>query len=299
MSKVGRAVLFVALWLLYGLFWAIYVVSAVLNWGASLVVSAPQSLQIFSGTSLGVTGVVLVTATFWGRIKGRVSRLLVPVADKFRHFRNRGDDVFLLTGTYGALYTGSKGRAYSMQESATLLADRLPTEARLYAFAQTLRKQTERLAQRKEAMALALSSRFEPSSLTFTKFMSGVHSAERLMNENTLNLVRRIWAFDQTDYTAVAKKIGSRGLLRKDDPDEVILAEKMKLHQTAIGHVERGIETNENIMLQLDRLMAEIALISDMNTAQIEHLPAMQDISTLISDAKWYRDKVPVSNSGD
>ncbi|MDR1424231.1 MAG: hypothetical protein LBI92_06500 [Azoarcus sp.] len=299
-GRVGRVILFIALWLLYGLLWVIHAGSSILQWFFNLL-SVPASIQFLSPPTLLAIGAVLLLATFIGKAKSGLARLFSPIMDRWARFKSR-NGFLVLSGSHGVLSIGKKGRPPALEEYAAALLDALPRESVFFVRAQTLQGQVARLARKKEALSLALSSRFGDSGITLQKFAGGAKMAEDLMFGNTVDVIKRIWTFDEQDYAEIEREHGRIAtertrarLAASGDGDnarlqerEQVVKEKMALYQSALAYVEQGVQSNEKVLLQLDRLQEELASLSD--AGNVENLAAMREIETLIADTKWYRD---------
>jgi len=300
MGKVGRILLLLLLWFMYGGLWVVHAGSSVLQWFFELFWRVPPSVQLMSTSTLLIVGAALAGVTFFERIKSGVSSLFAPLKERWRRFKSR-NGYLVLTGGHGVLSIGTKGKQPALTECTDALLEALPTSSLFYAKAQLLQKQAERLAHKKEALSLALGSRFDASGLTFQKFFGGVKMAEEMMAGNTMDVIKRVWAFDEQDYAEVSREGGRIATQRTRDrllaargdeaqlqEREQVVKEKMALYQSAIAYVEQGVQSNEKVLLRLDRLQEEIASLSE--TGNVENLAAMREIETLIADTKWYRD---------
>jgi len=297
-GRAGRVILFIALWLLYGLLWVVHAGSSVLQWFFNLI-SVPASIQFLSSPTLLTIGAVLLLATFAGKVKSSLSRLFAPITDRWARFKSRSG-FLVLVGSHGVLSIGKKGRSPALEEYTAALLDALPRESIFFARAQTMRGQAARLTQKKEALSLTLGSRFGDSGITFQKFAGGAKMAADLMSGNTVDVIKRIWTFDEQDYAEIEREHGriaterTRARLMAPNGDnarlqerEQVVKEKMALYQSALAYVEQGVQSNEKVLLQLDRLQEELASLSD--AGNVENLAAMREIETLIAETKWYR----------
>lgn len=292
-------ILFIALWLFYGLLWVVHAGSSVLQWFFNLI-SVPASVQFLSSPALITIGAVLLAATFIGKVKSGLSRLFAPITDRWARFKSR-NGFLVLTGSHGVLSIGKKGRPPALEEYVVALLDALPRKSIFFVRAQTLQRQAARLAQKKEALSLTLSSRFGDSGITFQKFAGGAKMAEDLMSGNIVDVIKRIWTFDEQDYAEIERERGriaterTRARLMASGGDntrlqerEQVVKEKMALYQSALAYVEQGVQSNEKVLLQLDRLQEELVSLSDVGN--VENLAAMREIEMLIADTRWYRD---------
>lgn len=149
------------------------------------------------------------------------------------------------------------------------------------------RDQLETLAKKKEQLMAMIDKKFEPSSISWTKFAGTVDAAERVVVKNAAELAERIHAFDVDDYENVYSLISSYRY--KDDaiPDD-IQEEKYALYRRNLEKMNRILEANERMLLKMDQFAMEMSSLeagdNDSETSEI-----MEELEQLISDTKFYK----------
>lgn len=113
---------------------------------------------------------------------------------------------------------------------------------------------------------------FDPEEMSYQKFMNVVDGTCSVFLLNTTNMLNRIAIFDYVDY-------------------KHIKASKRMIPSSYIQHinfVDNTLESNNDIMLSLDALMLEVSKLTDVQ-GEVEDMPAMQELLSLIGDTKYYK----------
>ncbi|KQX68256.1 hypothetical protein [Paenibacillus sp. Root444D2] len=144
-------------------------------------------------------------------------------------------------------------------------------------------RQLERLRKRMETLLGLLNQRFDPNELTYKKFTSVAQEVENLFYLNIRSILGRMHVFDENEYKIVMLKESSR--LPSD-----LIAEKMMVYNEFLSFVKDSLGTNEEILLKIDILLMEISRLDSLELADIEQMPCMQEIDSLIKQTKHYKE---------
>jgi len=142
--------------------------------------------------------------------------------------------------------------------------------------------QLERMKKKQDALSDVLQNRFQPDELSYRKFDSIVREVESLFYLNVRNVLNRLRLFDKSDLAGANSRKPSR-------LSAEILQEKSELMNGYLIFVKQAIETNEEILLKLDRLLLEISRLNEFEPGDIENMSCMQEIDSLIKHTKLYR----------
>lgn len=141
--------------------------------------------------------------------------------------------------------------------------------------------QVEQMGKKQELIRDILLQKFSDTEMSYQKFQTTVNSAEGVLCLNVRSVLNRIYAFDEEEYTALA-----RG---KSRLKPAIAAQKMDIYKQYIDFVDQAVEDNDEILLRLDRLLLEISKFNSIDVGELERMPAMKELDSLITDTKWYR----------
>lgn len=143
-------------------------------------------------------------------------------------------------------------------------------------------EQLDRLQKKKGTLLSVLGDRFEATELSYLKFVSVIAEVEKLFYLNVKSVLGRLQVFDESEYRSIfgpKPSSLSRELLQK----------KTSMYNDYLTFVRDSLGTNEEILLKLDKLLLEISRLDSLDPAQIESMPCMQEIDTLIKQTKLYK----------
>jgi len=143
-------------------------------------------------------------------------------------------------------------------------------------------EQMDRMDKKKATLLKVLHQRFDPAELSFSKFSSVADEVENLFYLNIKSVLNRLSVFDEAEYERVMTRKSSRYSPK-------LLQEKTALYNDYMSYIKNALGTNEEIMLQLDKLLLEISRLDSFEPGDIERMPAMQEIDSLIKQTKYYK----------
>ncbi len=143
-------------------------------------------------------------------------------------------------------------------------------------------EQMERIRKKKETLLGVLGQRFDPNELSYKKFSSVVHEVEKLFYLNVRSVLNRLNAFDESEF----KRLSSR---KAASFSQKLLEEKANVYNDYLTFVKSSVGTNEEILLKLDKLLLEISRLDSLEPGDIDDMPCMQEIDSLIKQTKLYR----------
>lgn len=142
--------------------------------------------------------------------------------------------------------------------------------------------QMDRIRKKKDTLIEILNQRFEPAELSYKKFDSVIQEVEKLFYLNIKSVLNRLSVFDEAEYESVMNPRAG-----KFSPG--ILQERTKVYNEFLTFVKSSLNTNEEILLKLDKLMLEISRLDSLEIEDIENMPCMQEIDSLIKQTKFYK----------
>ncbi|MDN3954456.1 hypothetical protein [Sporolactobacillus laevolacticus] len=143
----------------------------------------------------------------------------------------------------------------------------------------TVKHQIERLNRKKSVIRSALSEKFDPSELSYGKFISAVTDVEKTFYINIRNTLNVLMVFDESEYKLI------------DDPDisPDIRSQKKDLYDDYLNSINKSINLNEAIIISLDKLLSEISKLNTVEIDDVNQLASMQEMNDLISQTKYYK----------
>lgn len=143
-------------------------------------------------------------------------------------------------------------------------------------------EQLNSIDKKKSTLLEVLHQRFDPNEMSYKKFASVIQEVEKLFYLNLRSILNRLQVFDEADFERV---MGQKQAAFKQE----ILQEKTNLYKEFLAFVRGSLGTNEEILLKLDKLLLEISRLNGLDPADIEHMPCMQEIDSLIKQTKYYK----------
>ncbi|RKN86172.1 hypothetical protein D7M11_03950 [Paenibacillus ginsengarvi] len=143
-------------------------------------------------------------------------------------------------------------------------------------------EQMERIRKKKETLMDVLNQRFEPGELSYKKFASVIREVEKLFYLNLRSLLNRLHVFDEADFASVMTQKTARY-------SKQLLQEKTTMYNDFLSFLKYSLDNNEEILLKLDKLLLEISRLDSFEPGDIENMPCMQEIDSLIKQTKYYK----------
>ncbi|MGQ5395676.1 hypothetical protein ACT8ZS_33225 [Paenibacillus sp. M.A.Huq-84] len=143
-------------------------------------------------------------------------------------------------------------------------------------------KQLERIEKKKETLLEILNQRFESTELSYIKFISVTQEVEKLFYLNLKSILNRLLVFDESEYESVISQKPTQLSPR-------ILQERTMVYNEFMAFIQNSLATNEEILLKLDKLILEISRLDSLEPGDIEGMPCIQEIDSLIKQTKYYK----------
>ncbi|MBR6034323.1 MAG: hypothetical protein IKP28_06355 [Clostridia bacterium] len=140
--------------------------------------------------------------------------------------------------------------------------------------------QLKRFKRKVSTIREILQQKFSAQELTNRKFEDVLNKVEEIMYLNMRSILNKIAAFDVDEYEDFQK----RGF-----PKNEISEEKMNIYNEYINFVKNATETNEEILLKLDKMLFEVSRYNTLEDGEIKELPALAEMDELIKNAKLYK----------
>lgn len=152
-------------------------------------------------------------------------------------------------------------------------------------YLKTVLSQIDRMKKKKQTIKDTLTEKFSETELSYEKFMVAVEQIEKIMILNIKSLLNRINAFDEEEYEKILENSHSAGYNNSAKINE----SRLNIYNEYNAYVEKSVENNEEILLKLDMLILEITKLNTLSDEDIKNMHAMEEIDSLIKDAKWYK----------
>ncbi|MEK0314713.1 hypothetical protein [Cohnella sp. 56] len=143
-------------------------------------------------------------------------------------------------------------------------------------------EQMDRMDKKKATLLKVLHQRFELGEMSFAKFSSVADEVENLFYLNIKSVLNRLGVFDEAEYERVMTRKSARYSPK-------LLQEKTDFYNDYLSYIKHAIGTNEEMLLQLDKLLLEISRLDSIEPGEIEQMPAMVEIDSLIKQTKYYK----------
>ena len=142
-------------------------------------------------------------------------------------------------------------------------------------------KQIKRFNRKNNTIKDILLQKFSSNELSFQKFSSVLQDVEDVIYANMRSILNKISAFDIDEYESLQKG-------KKNEFSE----EKMYIYNEYINFVNNATNTNEDILLKLDKMLLEISRYNSLEDGDIQKLPAIIEMDELIKNANLYKDNM-------
>ncbi|GIP26738.1 hypothetical protein J23TS9_18680 [Paenibacillus sp. J23TS9] len=143
-------------------------------------------------------------------------------------------------------------------------------------------EQLERLKKKKATLLNVLNQRFDASELSYKKFDSVTYEVEKLFYLNVRSILNRLGVFDESEYLSVMSQKSTKF-------SKELLQEKRNVYNDYLSFMKSSLDTNEEILLKLDKLLLEISRLDSLEPGDIDNMPCMQEIDSLIKQTKFYK----------
>lgn len=143
--------------------------------------------------------------------------------------------------------------------------------------------QLERIAKKRDTLLNLLTAHFEPAELSYRKFDTVIHEAEKLLYMNIRGLLSKLSVFDAAEFARFAGRSSSGRF------SSAFIQQKNALWAEYFTYIKNCLAANEEILLKLDQLLLELSRLgaADVNTAL--ETPCMQELTALIGQTKLYQ----------
>jgi len=141
-------------------------------------------------------------------------------------------------------------------------------------------EQIKRFRRKHTTIKDILLQKFSKNEMSFQKFNGVLQDIENVIYMNMRSILNKIAAFDVDEYEAMQKK----GFFGDD-----FSKEKMSIYNEYIDFVNNATNTNEDILLKLDKMLLEISRYNSLEDGDIQKLPAIIEMDELIKNANLYK----------
>lgn len=143
--------------------------------------------------------------------------------------------------------------------------------------------QLDRIQKKKETLLDVLLQRFEPTELSYKKFIAVIHEVEKLFYLSIRGILNKLSVFDASEFATFASG------QRPTQFSNKLIQEKTILYNEYLSSITGYLGANEEILLKLDKLLLEISLLGSTDYTDVEDMPCMKEIDALINQTKFYK----------
>ena len=148
--------------------------------------------------------------------------------------------------------------------------------------------QTLRSAERRrKSIAAELDDAFQHGSISWQRFASPAQAALDSILRNSALLANRIQAFDTESYIRTFRAVQRDGGMGEHTGTQKRV-ERLRLYKEMLEGLDAIQETNEGLLLELDKLAAELSSISASGQSD-KGDSILEEIRRLVEEAKYYR----------
>ncbi|WP_306010652.1 hypothetical protein MHI37_15970 [Paenibacillus sp. FSL H8-0548] len=143
--------------------------------------------------------------------------------------------------------------------------------------------QLDRIEKKKDTILNVLRQRFDPTELSFKKFISVIYEVEKLFYLNIRGILNKLSVLDASEFSTFVSQ------QKLTHSSHKLLQEKTALYHEYFAYVTGYLDANEEILLKLDKLLLEITLLGSADYRDVEEMPCMKEIDALIKQTKFYK----------
>jgi hypothetical protein len=140
--------------------------------------------------------------------------------------------------------------------------------------------QIKRFNRKHDTIKDMLLQKFSSDEMTFQKFSYVLREVENVIYRNMRSILNKISAFDMDEYEKMQ---------HKDSQGDELTAEKLKIYNEYIAFANSATQTNEIILLKLDKMLLEISRYNSLEDGDVKKLPAIVEMDELIKNASLYK----------
>jgi hypothetical protein len=145
----------------------------------------------------------------------------------------------------------------------------------------------ESMELRRQTLQAELDAAFAPGTMSWDKFAVPARQATDAILRNACLLSNRIQAFDSAGYTRAFRRMQAAGAALGDGQPSRD-AQRLQLFQESLSEMDAMQQTNEDLLLELDRLDREINSLNSSGASR-EGDQIIAEIERLVKEAAYYR----------
>ena len=140
---------------------------------------------------------------------------------------------------------------------------------------------------RRQSIFAEIDGTFQHGSISWDKFAAPAQAGIASILRNSALLANRIQSFDTSRYLRLKReedRVGSRA----SDEVNASHADRLKHFEETLASLDAIQETNDNLLMELDKLTVELSSISGSETSSKSDY-IIEEIHRLVEEAKYYR----------
>jgi len=248
------------------------------GWFSRLITILLFNLGVSACIVLSVMGLMEFTAIM--ALAGCVTALAMGVASFF-YVNNR-----LLLKDIRQNQPRIEQKQYNIEQITKLeeCDDALEKVSSIRTFTQQInnfKTQIRRFQKKQASIRTILLQRFSETEMSFQRFDSVVRSIEGVIFTNIKDVIHRLSAFDEEDYLN-AKREKLSGQANRNT------FTRLSIYDEYIAYAEKEVAENEEFLLKLDMLIAELSKLNTGPDQQKREENVLEEITALIDDTQLY-----------
>jgi len=140
---------------------------------------------------------------------------------------------------------------------------------------------------KKKSIYMEINDKFEKRTISWDRFTSTADAAFDAILNNCILLANRVQTFDTVDYERMREFFRSGGAQRINEEDAARL-QRWRLLNDSKNEMDEIRQTNEALLLELTKLGAELAKLSNSQTSA-ESARIAEEVSKLAEETKYYK----------
>ncbi len=152
--------------------------------------------------------------------------------------------------------------------------------------------QLEGVARRRTSFYALLDAKFKPETISWDRFAVGADTGFAAVDKNLARLANIVQSFDSDEYRRLTrnpvKKSAGTSSSGGESAGQETAHERLDVLNQRVAEMRGLIERNEALMLELDRLHAELEKVDD-EESESQSAAVLDEIHKLTEEMKYYQ----------
>lgn len=150
----------------------------------------------------------------------------------------------------------------------------------------------ESAERRRKSLLAQLDGTFQRNTISWDRFATPAQAALDTILRNSAHLANRIQSFDTPSYQRLERDMAKRSETQSSSTVQDVHSrtrfERLRLYREMLESLDAIQETNDGLLLELDKLSAELGTLSSAGTSDASDF-IIEEIRRLCDEAKYYR----------